>query len=147
MIGGPPSHIGGTGGLNHRGEVKRTLETPEGCRDRPGPSRRGGSHLTTCHPIDTVIDTDDHHVNVTPRRMDQVVSPDRGQVAVTTDHHDVLVGQVQFDTRRIGDGPPVRCVEDIGIEVWADHPCRAPNTRYKDKVIHAQVEIVDASEN
>jgi len=73
---GVAGNVAGPCCCHQTGKVEGWLRVAGRRRHGPCSARSGGGHLPSGHAEDRIVGTDDRHVHVAPRSMDQVIATD-----------------------------------------------------------------------
>jgi len=106
--------------------------------------RGGRSDLAAGHSINPVVDHDNRDVDVPTRSVDEMVTPNSHTVSIAGKDHDFSSGVGKLQPAGKGNGPPVKHVEDIGLEIGRQPPGTA-NSPHESQVMK-DAHLIDCPE-
>ena len=88
-----------------------------GARDGLLADQRGGSHLTTRHTVDGVVDEDHRDVLATVESVERLSTTDTSHIAVALVGEHQAVGPYALDSRSHSGSASVGCLRPVDVEV------------------------------
>lgn len=130
------SHIGGSCGLYEVAQIEGPVGISFLGGGSSGSFRCCRCHLPSGHPIDHIVRADHFEIDISPRRMDEMVSANGGEIAIPADHHDTKIRVVEFSSSGKGQSPSMEGMEGVTIEVGAWNPSCTTDARDEKHLLH-----------
>ncbi|PKL02501.1 MAG: hypothetical protein CVV55_04125 [Synergistetes bacterium HGW-Synergistetes-2] len=128
---GPPARDH-AGALGKFANVEGRINCAVGARCCKTSDGRGRRNLTASHTVDVIVHNDSGYVDISPARMDEVVTANSGAVAVSHNIDNCELRICEFDPSCESEGAAVCGVYSTCVNV-ADHSARTPYSGRNDR--------------